>query len=205
MPRQEHWDQVHARRKPNEVSWYQPRLELSLKLIEQAGLPRSAGILDIGAGTSTLAGDLLEQGYSDVTTLDCSAAAIDAARSQLGSRSNQVQWLHGDITQLKLPALRFDLWHDRAVFHFLTEPSDRETYRASLERALRPGGSVILATFALQGPVRCSGLPVVRYDAAALQREFGPDFRLLATETETHRTPSGNRQEFLYCRFRRNP
>jgi len=205
MARQKHWDQVHGKREPNEVSWYQPHLGLSLEWIEQAGLSRSAGILDVGAGTSTLASDLLEQGYNDVTTLDCSAAAIDVARSQLGSRSNQVQWLHGDITQLKLPALRFDLWHDRAVFHFLTEPSDRETYRASLARALRPGGSLILATFALQGPERCSGLPVVRYDAAALQREFGPDFRLLATETETHRTPSGNRQEFLYCRFRRNP
>jgi SAM-dependent methyltransferase len=204
MARHEHWDRVHAKKKPSETNWYQPRLTLSLELIEQAELPRSAGILDVGAGTSTLAGDLLDQGFNDLSVLDCSAAAIELARSQLGSRSEQVQWLHGDVTQLPLPASRFDLWHDRAVFHFLTELSDREAYRASLELALRAGGSLIMATFALAGPERCSGLPVIRYDAEALQRELGPGFRLLTSTTESHRTPSGNRQEFLYCRLRTN-
>jgi len=203
MARDKHWDRVFRNREPHETSWYQPHLALSLRFIEQAGLPPTAGILDVGAGVSTLTGDLLDQGFSDVTVLDCSAAAIDRARSRLGDLARQVHWLAGDITTLSLPVSRFDLWHDRAVFHFLTESSDRDAYRAALERALRPDAHLIVATFALTGPERCSGLPVVRYDADTLQRAVGPGFQLVATNEDAHRTPSGNRQDFLYCYFRR--
>jgi len=204
MARNEHWNEVYCRREPNEVTWYQQHLSLSLRLMEQAGLPKSAGILDVGGGTSTLVDDLLDQGYDDLTVLDCSSSAIDAARSRLGVRAQQVQWLEDDIVTSRLPASRFDLWHDRAVFHFLVEEQDRAAYRASLERALRPDGHLIVATFALTGPERCSRLPVVRYDADTLQQELGSVFRLVATDEEAHRTPSGNQQDFLYCYFRRN-
>ena len=203
MARDKHWNRVFSNREPHETSWYQPHLALSLKFVELAGLPPSAGILDVGAGVSTLAGDLLDQGFSEVSVLDCSAAAIDLARSRLGGLAQQVHWLEGDITTLSLPVSGFDLWHDRAVFHFLTEPSDRAAYRVALERALRPGGHLIVATFALTGPERCSGLPVLRYDADTLMQALGPGLQLVETDEEAHRTPSGNRQDFLYCYFRR--
>ena len=202
MARDEHWNRVHGKLKPGETSWHQTHLALSLKLIEQLNLPRSAAIVDVGAGSSTLVDDLLARGFSDLTVLDCSSTALDVTRSRLLDQGTQIDWLVADVTATDLPRSRFDLWHDRAVFHFLTKPSDRAAYRRSLERALRPDGHLIVATFAPTAPERCSGLPVVRYDADSLQREFAPAFRLVATHEEAHRTPSGKLQEFIYCHFK---
>jgi SAM-dependent methyltransferase len=199
MSGQEHWDQIYARRSPDQVSWYRPHLEQSLAFIEQAQLPLDAAIIDVGGGTSTLVDDLLKRGYTRLTVLDISSKAIGSARVRLGTRADAVTWLIGDITTLTLPANEFDFWHDRAVFHFLCEEQDRVRYISSVRHSLKPNGHILVATFGPGGPGRCSGLEVMRYSAEEIHGHFGRAFQKLGSFTEFHETPGGSEQEFVYC------
>lgn len=199
---QEHWQSVYRSKAPNEVSWYRPHLEKSIAMIDHAfGGDRTKSILDVGGGASTLVDDLLALGYRGITVLDLSEDALNATRERLGVMPGGVQFACADLLQSDLPAQSFDIWHDRAVFHFLTQPQDRAQYVRQLERLLRPGGHVILATFGLEGPKRCSGLDTMHYDAASLQEQLGSRFHLLESSTELHKTPFGTTQQFLYCHF----
>ena len=199
MGARNHWDAVY-RSKPHEaMSWYRAHLERSLALIELVSPGRDAAIVDVGAGESTLVDDLLTRGFRHVTAIDISRTAVDAARRRLGERAREVEWLVADVTQAALPAGAFDVWHDRAVFHFLTGAAERAAYVRQVARAVKQGGHVIVATFGPQGPTMCSGLEVVRYDARSLHGEFGAQFRLIASDIELHRTPADSEQQFLYC------
>ena len=199
MDTQTHWDKIYTEKAPDQVSWYRPHLEESLELIEQAGAGSSASIIDIGAGESTLVDDLLARGYSDLTVLDISHAAIAASRKRLGDATERVRWLVADITQAELEPSAYDVWHDRAVFHFLTAAADRRAYVRQVVRTVRRGGHIIVSAFGPEGPTRCSGLDVVRYDAVSLHAEFGANFRLLSSSRHLHETPFGTTQQFLHC------
>jgi len=199
MDSQEHWEQVYRTKRTDAVSWFRPHLDTSLALIRQTGVAASAPILDVGGGASTLVDDLVAAGYTDLTVLDISTAALDAARERLGPRASAITWVAGDATRVDLPRDYFQVWHDRAVFHFLTDPKDRRRYVEQVLHAVSPGGHVIVATFGPDGPERCSGLPTNRYDADALHAQFGPDFELVDRRAEQHRTPGGVHQEFVYC------
>ena len=194
-----HWDSVYRSKAPEAVSWYRAHLERSLALIERAAPDRSAAIIDVGGGESTLVDDLLASGYRNLSVLDISPTAIDVARARVGEPGRGVTWLAADVTDAALPVQCYDVWHDRAVFHFLTEPDQRAAYVRQVVRSVKGGGHVIVATFGPQGPVKCSGLDVVRYDAGSLHGEFGAHFRLIESATELHQTPSGATQQFLYC------
>lgn len=197
---QEHWEKIYGAKPPDQVSWYRPHLETSLALIERVAADRSRSIIDVGAGASTLVDDLIARGYRNITVLDISQAALDIARRRLGAASQSVRWLQADATaSAAFPAPAYDVWHDRAVFHFLTTPAERLAYVRNVVSAVRPGGHVIVGTFGPAGPQKCSGLDVVRYDADSLHDEFGRRFRLLESSKELHQTPSGATQEFLYC------
>ena len=198
MDVQTHWEKIYTEKAPDAVSWYRSHLETSLALIEQAASGLSASVIDVG-GESTLVDDLLARGYSNITVLDISQTAIDANRKRLGKASECVHWVVADMTKVDLKPSAYDVWHDRAVFHFLTAPSDRLAYVRQVSRAVRPGGNVIVSTFGPEGPTNCSGLEVVRYDAESLHQEFGIRFRLLDSCKEMHRTPFGTIQQFLYC------
>jgi ubiquinone/menaquinone biosynthesis C-methylase UbiE len=202
-PSKQHWDNVYSTKAADAVSWHQIRADRSLQLIETSGVAKSASIIDVGGGASTLPGDLLAAGYSHLTVLDWSSVALAAAREKLGAQASAVQWLEADITKASLPAAVYDIWHDRAVFHFLTSAEDRSAYVRTVLHALKPGGHLIIATFASDGPTRCSGLPVVRYDASELHAEFGAPFTLERHEREAHHTPWGAVQQFVYCHCRR--
>lgn len=199
MTSKKHWDDTYEQRGSANVSWFRQHLDLSLALIRQAAPSRDAAIIDIGGGASTLVDDLLGADYHDVTVLDLSPAALAVAKNRLGPAGAGVTWIDGDITKVELPTSRYDLWHDRAVFHFLTSPIKRERYVAAVRHALKPGGHVIMATFALDGPEKCSGLPVARYSAGSLHAQFGEQFELLDSRHETHVTPAGKEQRFVYC------
>ena len=203
MQAKDHWEHLYASRDAAAVSWYQEHAEHSIRLIRETELPASAAIIDVGGGASTLVDDLLQAGYSKLTVLDLAAAALAAARTRLGERADRVQWIEANVTDAALPAHAFDLWHDRAVFHFLTAPEERHAYVEAVLAAVRPGGHVIVATFAPDGPSECSGLPVRRYSADGLHAEFGAPFALLKHEREAHRTPFGTVQQFVYCYCRR--
>ncbi|MEO8331397.1 MAG: class I SAM-dependent methyltransferase [Gallionella sp.] len=168
-------------------------------MLRNTGVAKSAAIIDVGGGASTLVDDLISEGYSDVTVLDLSRAALSAAGQRLGVRAAQVNWLEADVTDADLPTHRYDVWHDRAVFHFLTEPQQRQAYVETVFRAVKPGGHVIVATFAEDGPTQCGGLPVMRYAANQLHAEFGEAFTLIKHVKEAHHTPSGSVQQFVYC------
>lgn len=196
----QHWEGVYSAKGPTEVSWYQATPATSLSLIRASGAVPATKIIDIGGGASTLADHLLAEGFKDITVLDLSAAAIQQSRQRLGPSASSIQWVVADITKWRSPE-QYGIWHDRAVFHFLTNPADRDAYRSALAEALLPGASVILATFALDGPERCSGLPVCRYSPETLAAELGADFNLIESVTEKHHTPSGAIQSFIYCRF----
>jgi SAM-dependent methyltransferase len=198
----EHWDRVYQTRTPDSVSWYQPSPAPSLAALERIGVPRSAALIDIGGGASSLIDHLLAMGWSDLTVLDIAQPALDVAKARLGNAADRVRWLQADITAWT-PERSWDVWHDRAVFHFLTEAEARSRYRRALEAALQPGGLAIIATFALDGPERCSGLPVQRYDGATLTRELGGGFALIESWRESHTTPGGATQSFNWCAFRR--
>lgn len=199
MQSKEHWETVYATKPATGVSWYQEHAEQSLRLIHQTGIPRTGAIIDVGGGASTLVDDLLDEGYSQVTVLDLSATALHAAQARLGERAYSVRWLEADVLQTSLPAQAYDVWHDRAVFHFLTDEADRRAYVAAVLRSVKPEGHVIVATFAEDGPTKCSGLPVMRYSPSELHGQFGPSFALLKQEREEHHTPFGTVQKFIYC------
>jgi SAM-dependent methyltransferase len=205
MGRREHWEQVYSSKPSERLGWYKPRLQTSLEWIGALGLDRDAPVIDVGGGASTLVDDLLDRGCTAITVLDLAKPALDIIRARLGDRCTAVTWLCGDITRLELPENAYALWHDRAVFHFLTEPQDRKRYRDNLCRALRPGGYVIIGTFAPEAPPRCSGLPVQRYDLERIQQTLGSDFELQRQTKETHVTPGGVEQMYLYCEFRFAP
>jgi 2-polyprenyl-3-methyl-5-hydroxy-6-metoxy-1,4-benzoquinol methylase len=194
-----HWDKVYRSKRPEEVSWYRPHLDVSLQLIVQAAPARDARIIDVGGGESTLVDDLLALGYRNLTVLDVSETALAVARQRLAGKAGSVDWLNGDVTTFVFPRHRYDVWHDRAVFHFLTEPKDRAAYVRRVMHAVKPGGHVIVAAFGPKGPTRCSGLEVVRYGPDALHEEFGSGFKLIKHRTELHRTPTGTIQQFTYC------
>lgn len=203
--RSNHWDDVYKGRADELLSWYQAVPGHSLSLIEACGAGPDAHLIDVGAGTSPLLAVLLERGYRHLWWLDLSELARERAARALGQRAGEIRWLVGDVTEVALPSRRFELWHDRAVFHFLTGSDDRATYVAQVRRALVPGGHLVMATFAEDGPERCSGLPTVRYDPARLVTEFGPDFSLLETLREEHVTPAGVVQPFRYFLLRYVP
>lgn len=199
MSTQEHWEHIYATKAPDQVSWYSPHLQPSLFLIERTGVPCNGSIIDVGGGESTLVDDLLCRGYQNITVLDISRNAIDANRHRLGQNAERVRWIAADITNVELEPAQFDVWHDRAVFHFLTSPEARAAYVRQVCSAVKPGGHVIIGTFGPEGPSRCSGLDVVRYDADQLHCEFGTRFRMLGSTRHMHRTPFGTVQQFLYC------
>jgi len=199
----DHWENVYAGKNPAEVSWYQSHPQYSLSLIGDTGIGTTASIIDVGGGASTLVDHLLMEGYRDITVLDIARSAIEQAEDRLGNRSQQVTWVESDVTDYA-PGQAFDIWHDRAVFHFLTLEHDRERYLKVLNKALKPGGHVIIATFSDSGPSQCSGLDVVRYNPETLSQALGPTLRLAETLTEDHHTSSGGLQQFVYCRFSRN-
>jgi 2-polyprenyl-3-methyl-5-hydroxy-6-metoxy-1,4-benzoquinol methylase len=190
---------VYSSRAPDAVSWYRAHLETSLALIERAVHARSAAIIDVGGGESTLIDDLLLRGYKDLTILDVSQTAIDVTKKRLCSGADRITWLVADIAEIKLQPSGYDLWHDRAVFHFLTTTAQRVAYVRQVASAVKPGGHVIVSTFGPEGPTQCSGLHVMRYDADALHDEFGERFRLVESSKELHDTPFGTTQQFLYC------
>ena len=198
-----HWEQQYAGKNPTEVSWYQSHPQHSLSLIGDTGLGTAASIIDVGGGASTLVDHLLASGYRDITVLDIARTPISRAQERLGDRSQQVTWVESDITDY-VPDRTFDIWHDRAVFHYLTDEDDRESYLASMHRALKANGQVIIATFSDSGPSQCSGLDVMHYSPRMLSQVMGPRLRLVETLTEEHSTPNGGLQQFVYCRFSHN-
>ncbi len=195
--RKSHWEGVYATKAPAEVSWYQPVPAKSLTLIRSTGVPLTAPILDVGGGASTFVDHLLDAGYRDVSILDIASGALAQTRARLGAIADQITWIEADVTEFE-PSRSYAVWHDRAVFHFLTEAADREQYLDVLRSALQPQGHFVLATFGPEGPTRCSGLEVQRYSIDQVEALVGPDFRLRAHEVEEHRTPMGITQQFLY-------
>jgi SAM-dependent methyltransferase len=199
MDDKEHWEDVYGQKAPDEVSWYRPHLERSLRFIEEARIPKDAAIIDVGGGTSTLVDDLLDRGYSKLTVLDISKKAIISAKDRLGPRAASVTWIEADITSVNLPEHGFDFWHDRAVFHFLLDTAARGSYVAAVRHAVKPGGHIVVATFGPSGPERCSGLEVMRYRPEEIHAEFGHTFQKVGSSSEVHKTPWGKEQEFVYC------
>lgn len=200
--RKSHWETVYTTKAENEVSWFQENPGPSLELIDLARPSPETAIVDIGGGASRLVDSLIARGFKHVTVLDISQAALDAATTRLGERASEVEWVVADVTRWS-PARTFDIWHDRAAFHFLVDPADRSAYVARLHQAIRPGGHVIIGTFAIDGPEKCSGLPVNRYDAASLAKELGEGFELVDSRRQDHSTPWNSTQRFQFCIFRR--
>jgi 2-polyprenyl-3-methyl-5-hydroxy-6-metoxy-1,4-benzoquinol methylase len=198
--RHAHWEQVYTTKGEREVSWFQECAEPSMELLRAAGANADTRIIDIGGGASRLVDTLVHDGFQQVTVLDLSEAALSTARARLGARAGNVQWIAADVTRWE-PAQTFDIWHDRAAFHFLTENTDRAAYVNRLRRAVKPGGHVILGTFALDGPERCSGLAVVRYSGETLAYTLGADFRLVGTISHLHKTPWDSQQSFQFSTF----
>jgi len=194
-----HWEKIYRENAPDAVSWYRAHLETSLALIEKVAPSHDASIIDVGGGESTLIDDLLAHGYRNISLLDVSQTAIDVTKQRLGPAAERVHWLAGDITNAEFAPGTYDVWHDRAVFHFLTAMDQRVAYVRQVARAVKPGGHVLVSTFGPEGPTKCSGLDVVRYDAESLHAEFGIRFHLLDSIKELHNTPFGTTQQFLYC------
>ncbi|MGT2440953.1 class I SAM-dependent methyltransferase [Bradyrhizobium betae] len=200
--RQAHWQNVYATKAEKEVSWFQEDPSPSLDMIAATGIATEAGIIDVGGGASRLVDHLLDRGFSRLAILDLSATALEATKKRLDGRGDGVDWIVADVANWT-PSDTYDLWHDRAAFHFLTNPADRDAYVARLKKAVRPGGHIIIATFAPDGPERCSGLPIVRYDPASLARVIGPEFELIDSRRHDHLTPGGGTQRFQFSRFLR--
>jgi|SRR5581483_1300942 len=200
--RKDHWEKIYTEKQPDQVSWFQTTPTKSLELITFAGTPRDGSIIDVGGGASVLVDRLLNAGFKNITVLDISNTALEYAKKRLGDRSKLVKWQVKDVTEFN-PLIKFDLWHDRAVFHFLTEEEDRKKYSAKVSSAIKPGGYLILASFAPDGPEKCSNLTVCRYDAGHIHRELGTDFELIREENEGHMTPWNKEQKFRYFLFRR--
>lgn len=202
-PREDHWNKVYASKAATEVSWFQDEPAASLALIASAGIGRDDPIVDVGGGASLLVDRLLDRGHSDITVLDIAETGLAVARDRLGVRGVGIAWTVQDVTLWQPPPGRFRLWHDRAVFHFLIDETDRRGYLRALDHGLQTGGFLILASFAPTGPERCSGLPVQRYSGESMQAVLGQGFQRLAERQETHLTPAGGRQEFTWCLFRK--
>ena len=194
-----HWERIYGSKAPDQVSWYRRHLERSLSLIEQAAGSPSAAIIDVGGGESTLVDDLLSRNYQNITVLDVSQTAIDVTTKRLKESAGRVHWITADVTKANFAPKTYDVWHDRAVFHFLTSIEQRMAYIGKVAHAVKPGGHVIVATFGPEGPAKCSGLEVMRYDAESLHDQFGSRFRLVESFQELHHTPFGTGQQFLYC------
>lgn len=203
MSLKSHWEEVYGSKNDVEMSWYQPLAENSIKLIEKAAIDKRAKIIDVGGGSSVLVKDLMGRGYWSVTVLDISQNAIDRSKVQLGFGARKVDWLVGDVRDIPFKESYYELWHDRAVFHFFTEESDRKAYIFQMYRAVKKGGFVVIAAFCLAGPEKCSGLPVRRYDPELLEQELGKNFQLLESIQEPHHTPWGSEQCFVYALFRK--
>jgi SAM-dependent methyltransferase len=203
MERQDHWENAYSSKPIDHLGWYAPRLQLSLAWIEALALPLKAPLLDVGGGASTLVDDLLDLGYRNITVLDIAGTALRSAQSRLAERAGLVTWLHSEITAAGLPPDHFDLWHDRAVFHFLTERAQQQAYRERLLQALKPGRYVIIGVFAPEAPPRCSGLPVQRYTLEELQTTLGPQLKLMRHQKQLHVTPGGVEQMYQYAQFQR--
>jgi ubiquinone/menaquinone biosynthesis C-methylase UbiE len=201
MLKKEHWERVYSSKAPDAVSWFQEHAETSLSFIKKLNLDKNAPIIDIGGGASTLVDDLLLNGYSHLSVLDISGAALEIAKNRIGRHSINVQWLEADVTAIQFEKHQFELWHDRAVFHFLTKLEDRQNYIQNVVRSVKPNGHIIISTFAEDGPTQCSGLPVVRYSPTTLQAELGDCFLLKDHLNENHSTPFGTIQKFLFCYF----
>jgi len=202
MTDKDHWENIYTSKSAKEVSWYAPHLEKSLELILDLNLPKDSAIIDIGGGASTLPDDLLSHGFNNVTVMDISAKALQAAKDRIGAKSKQITWLEADVTTADLKST-YHLWHDRAVFHFLTDPADRKRYLHTLKNSLIPKGYVLMATFGPNGPLKCSGLEIVRYSPENLHEQFGGDFKMIKQFTEIHKTPFHTEQEFIYCLFKK--
>jgi SAM-dependent methyltransferase len=199
-----HWEQAYASRPPEQLGWYRPHLEASLALIAAAGLRPDQPLIDVGGGASTLVDDLLALGYERITVADLSDAALERSHRRLGERGDAVTWMSADVLTAELPTGHYAVWHDRAVFHFLTAAADRAAYLAQLRHALAPEGQAVFGVFAPEAPPRCSGLEVRRYSPEALREEVGPGFVLAEHRLEAHTTPGGVAQRYLYCRFKRS-
>jgi ubiquinone/menaquinone biosynthesis C-methylase UbiE len=204
MESKTHWEEVYETKDATKVSWFQENPDLSLQLIEGTCVGSLAQFIDVGGGASTLVDNLLDRNYQNVTVLDISASALQVAQERIGSQANVVTWLDADITQIELPYQFYDVWHDRAVFHFLTRASDRQKYVEAVMHSVKAGGHVIVATFDIDGPSRCSGLEIVRYNSDSLHNEFGDKFNLVHSTSESHETPFSTEQKFIYCYFRKN-
>ena len=203
MPRKEHWEHTYAAKPPEGLGWYAPHLRTSLEWIGALSLDRDASIIDVGGGASTLVDDLLGRGFTHVTVLDLSERALTTAQTRLGQAAAGVTWIEGDVTSVALPSDDYDVWHDRAAFHFLTEPEDRQRYVQRLHDAVMRGGHVMMGTFGLEAPPRCSGLPVERYEPQTLHDTLGEMLALVRQKKEVHVTPGGVKQMYLYCLFRK--
>ena len=203
MKQKDHWEQLYTTKPIEKLGWYEAHLQTSLSWFRELNLPIDAPILDAGAGASTLVDDLLDAGYGAITVIDVSAKALSLVQARLGRRAALVTWLEGDITSLDLPTNYYDLWHDRAVFHFLTVQEQQRKYRDHLLKALKPGGHLIMGAFATEAPPNCSGLPVQRYSVEELGNTLGGAFELKRHRKELHVTPGGVEQVYLYCHFRR--
>lgn len=196
-----HWQSIYTSKKLKELSWHQDQAKKSLELVKKTKLGKQATVIDVGGGVSVFVDDLLKQDYKNITVLDISAEALQQSKARLGETYTQVNWIEGDITSVELPSSKFDIWHDRAVFHFLTSATERALYLKQLQNALKPDGFVIIATFNLNGPQKCSGLEVIRYDSGSLSKELGVNFTLLDSFTDVHQTPWESTQNFQYCLF----
>lgn len=205
MNRQEHWDKVYDSRAVTSLSWYRPHLETSLELIKRFAELKHSAILDIGGGASTLVDDLVGSGYDDLTVLDIAGTALAVSQARMGDGAARIHWITADFLKAEFESGRYDLCHDRAVFHFLTSAEEKTDYLTQAKRILRPGGVLVLATFALDGPERCSGLVVSQYDEAALRTLLGGRFDLVESRRESHRTPVGGVQEMMYFVLRSTP
>ncbi len=203
MKRKQHWERVYTAKPLHTLGWYRAHLQISLEWILELGLEKDASIIDVGGGASTLVDDLLDAGYDSLTVVDLAATALSLAKSRLGARADSVIWIEGDITEVALPQRRYDVWHDRAVFHFLVDADERRRYIENLLQALRPGGCAIIGTFAAEAPPQCSGLPVQRYDHRQLSDVLGKEFELTRHAKTLHFTPGGVEQMYQYCRFQR--
>lgn len=200
MQRKAHWENVYNEKSPLQVSWYQSDPKISLQLIEATDCTKDAAVIEVGGGASVLVDRLLESGYRNVSVLDLSGKALAHAKHRLGDEGLAVNWFEADITEFD-PPTSYDIWHDRAVFHFLTDARERSMYIDTLSKALRKGGHLVIATFAMGGPTKCSGLEIVQYDANKISSELGPAFELQSEQFETHITPSGGGQKFNYFYF----
>ena len=203
LTRQTHWDAVYSEKGEAQTSWFRPHLDESLRLIDALDLPRDLPVIDIGGGRATLVDDLLLRDFGDVSVLDLSAVAMAETQQRLGAQAHPVHWIVGDVTHTDFPAAHYALWHDRAVFHFLTDADDQQRYVAAARSAVRPGGYLVIGTFAADGPERCSGFAVARYDATTLAAQFAPCFTLITESRDVHHTPSGNEQAFTYVVLQR--